>query len=114
MDFVRRRVSALRDANEKQKFGGLLSRFPMKPKVDWVRNKLERLQPARLPGFPENSSIMAVAIYDLIRHQRNELGHPREVPPLLTRDDVLGNLQVFIRYYETAEALRSFLAQNRV
>lgn len=105
---------ALSDAKEKKDLGDLLTRFPMKPKLDWVRAKIEALQSAWVSGFPENASIMVVAIYDLIRQQRNELGHPREAPPLLTRDDILGNLQVFVRYYETAEVLRSVLAKNRV
>ena len=106
--------AALSSAKEREEFGAILERFPMKPKLSWVRAKIEALQAARATGFPENASIMVVAMYDLIRQQRNELGHPRERPPLLTRDDVLGNLQVFVRYYETAEVARSFLANNRV
>jgi hypothetical protein len=65
-------------------------------------------------GIPESAGLMIVAIYDLIRQQRNELGHPREEPPSLTRDDVLGLIQVFVSYYETAEGLRVFLAKNQV
>jgi hypothetical protein len=106
--------AALSNAKEPKDFGALLEHFPMKPKLDWVRAKIEVLQTARIAGFPENASIVVVAMYDLIRQQRNELGHPRENPPSLTRDDVLANLQVFVRYYETAEVVRSFLASNRV
>jgi hypothetical protein len=106
--------NALKDAKHKKTFAELLERFPMKPKLDWVRNKIEELQRARLNGVPDNAGLMIVAIYDLIRQQRNELGHPREQPPALTRDDVVGAIQVFVRYYETAEALRSFLAKNHV
>jgi hypothetical protein len=106
--------AALSSAKEKKDFSALLERFPMKPKLDWVRAKIEALQATRTAGFPENAGIMVVAMYDLIRQQRNELGHPRENPPLLTRNDVFGNLQVFVRYYETAEMVRSFLASNRV
>jgi hypothetical protein len=96
---------ALRDAKEKKEFGAILDRFPMKPKADWVRAKIEALQASRVPGIPETVGLMIVAIYDLIRQQRNELGHPRETPPALTRDDVLGGIHIFIRYYETAENL---------
>lgn len=105
---------ALTDPRERGQFETLLKRFPMKPKVEWVRNKLEKVQASRPPEFPENAMLMVVAMYGLIRHQRNELGHPREDPPALPRDDVLFNLQVFIRYYETAEALRRFLAKGKV
>ena len=57
---------------------------------------------------------MVVAIYDLIRQQRNEFGHPREDPLQLTRDDMLGGLQSFIRYCETAGELRTCLATTTV
>ena len=105
---------ALSNAKDKKALGDMLTRFPMKPKLDWVRAKIEALHSARKSGFPENAITMVIAIYDFIRQQRNELGHPREDPPSLTRDDVLANLQVFVRYYETAETLRSFLAKNSV
>jgi hypothetical protein len=72
---------ALKDSREKKAFGDLLERFPIKPKVDWVRAKIDALQSARTYGFPENANIMVIAIYDFIRQQRNELGHPRERPP---------------------------------
>jgi hypothetical protein len=57
---------------------------------------------------------MLVAIYDLMRCQRNELGHPREVPPNIGRQDAFVNLQIFPRYYEIAEEVRTFLASNQV
>ena len=57
---------------------------------------------------------MLVAIYDLMRCQRNELGHPRETPPNIQRQDAFVNLQIFPRYYEIAEEVRAFLASNQV
>ena len=57
---------------------------------------------------------MVTVIYDMIRTQRNELGHPRERPPQLSCDDVFANIQVFPTYYETAETVRQFLATNQV
>ena len=57
---------------------------------------------------------MLVTIYDLMRCQRNELGHPREAPPNMHRQDAFVNLQIFPRYYEIAEQMRAFLANNLV
>ena len=105
---------ALADPRERRSFFRLRRRFAMKPKVDWVHDKLRRVQEQRLPGFPENAALMVTVIYDMIRSQRNELGHPREHPPRLNRGDVSANIQVFPKYYETAEAVRQFLATNRV
>jgi hypothetical protein len=44
----------------------------------------------------------------------NDLGHPREVPPAVTQEDAFVNLQVFPRYYQTAEEVRAFFATNKV
>lgn len=107
-------AGALSNASEKATFTKLLGRFPMKPKLDWVQNKLQQIQKQAPAGFPENATIMLVAIYDLMRCQRNELGHPRETPPNVKRQDAFVNLQIFPRYYEIAEEVRTFLASNPV
>jgi len=57
---------------------------------------------------------MVTTVYDLLRFQRNELGHPRETPPSISRPDALVNLQVFPRYYVVAEQVRRFLAAHPV
>lgn len=108
--------TALANASEKAAFTKLLGRFSMKPKLDWVHDKIQKIQ-KRSPapaGFPENATIMIVAIYDLMRGQRNELGHPRELPPRVTREDTFVNVQIFPRYYEIAEETRKFLLSNPV
>lgn len=107
-------LNALQNAAEKQKLERILMRFPMKPKLDWIHNKVQYLQECRLPGFPENGTLMLTTIYDLIRNQRNELGHPREIPPTMRREDAYVNLQVFSSYYVTAEEIRDFLSSNKV
>ena len=106
--------AALVNSAEKAAFAKLLGRFAMKPKLDWVHNKIQQVQKQSPTGFPENATIMIVAIYDLMRGQRNELGHPREVPPRVKREDNFVNLQIFPRYYEIAEETRDFLVSNQV
>ena len=109
-------VGALASPREEQKFTDILNKFAMKPKVDWVHEKLRTLQDAkpRLTGLPENAAVMVTVIYDLIRAQRNDLGHPRDVPPNLPADDVNANLLIFPKYYETAERVRAFLGSTKV
>lgn len=109
-------VNALSNAGEKQRFSAILSRFAMKPKADWVHEKLRSIQDRkpRIQGFPENSTLMVTAIYDIIRTQRNDLGHPREMPPQMSPGDAHANLLIFPRYYETAELVRKYLAANAI
>jgi len=107
-------LAALLDLNERAAFGSLLQRFPMKSKLDWVHAKLVDLQNLRVPGLPDNATLMVTAIYDFLRTQRNDLGHPREKPPIVDREEAFVNLQIFPRYYQTAEQVRQFLAVNQV
>ena len=105
---------ALSKEAEKTEFEKLLHRFQMKPKLDWVDQKIRQIQNQGPAGIPGNATIMLVTIYDLMRCQRNELGHPREIPPNVKRKDAFVNLQIFPRFYETAEDVRKFLKTNRV
>ena len=59
-------------------------------------------------------TLAVTAIYDLLRSQRNDLGHPRDLPPTVEREEVFANLQIFPRFYETAEQLRTYLSANPV
>lgn len=86
----------------------------MKPKLDWVHAKFQELRKSHRDEVPENAPMMVTVVYDLLRIQRNELGHPRETPPSLSRDDALANLRVFPAYYAAAEAVRSFLGTVEV
>jgi hypothetical protein len=55
-----------------------MERYPIKPKLDWLHAKFSELQRSGPPGLPNNACFMVTAIYDLLRTQRNELGHPRD------------------------------------
>jgi hypothetical protein len=106
--------ASLHSAKEKTKLGDMLKRRSIKGPVDWVHDKLRSIQQVKPQNFPENAALMVTAIYDLIRFQRNELGHPREKPPRITQGEAHANLLIFPRYYETAEAVRAFLSVNKV
>jgi hypothetical protein len=109
-------VSRLHDPNETQTLENLLSRFQMKPKVDWIHEKFRKVQATKpkAPGFPDNATLMVTAIYDMIRCQRNDLGHPRDLPPVMSREDAYANLLIFPRFYESSERVRAVLAQTTI
>jgi hypothetical protein len=106
--------NALSDPSEKSDLSRILRRYQMKPKLDWIHGKIQQIQDKRVSGFPDNATLMVTAIYDLIRCQRNELGHPRDTPPNISKEDAFVNLQIFPRYYETSEIVRGFLTTNSV
>jgi hypothetical protein len=63
--------------------------------------------------LPNNATIMLVAIYDLLRCQRNELGHPRETPPNIERQRTPSQLRAKPALSETDVARRHFGRDTR-
>lgn len=109
-------LAALRDAGEQATFQRILGRNPMKPKLDWLNKRLRDVQDRkpRPADLPEDVDIKILGIYNMVRSQRNELGHPREAPPSVTRNDAYDFLHMFPNFYATAEKLREFLHKNKV
>jgi hypothetical protein len=108
-------LPALADPKEHDEFAKLIPLLSVKKKLDWIHNKLLQTEGGkRRAGYPDSASVMIVAIYNLIRSQRNDFGHPRETPPRPNREDAQAYLQIFPTYYATAESLRTFLKSNKV
>ncbi|MGH9783926.1 MAG: hypothetical protein ACRD88_07040 [Terriglobia bacterium] len=105
---------ALRNPQEKKALQKLLTQNPMKPKLDWVRQKMESIQNQKPRPLPEDVDLMLNGIYNFIRLQRNDLGHPKDQPPNVSREQVFVSLRLFASYYVTAESVRGFLASNQV
>lgn len=106
--------AALSNASEQETVTKLLRHFPIKPKLEWLRRKFTELQTNPPKGFPDNASLVVTGIYDLLRTQRNDQGHPREVPPRPEPEDVYSMLQLFPRYMQAAEAVRDALKQAKI
>lgn len=105
-------LNALSSTKEKQKFQGIMNRFQMQPKLDWMTKKIQQIQ--SIPNFPDQAEMMVNSVYSIIKMQRNNLGHPQPLPPVVTQRQVFGYLQMFPDYYQQAEAVRTFLATNTV
>jgi len=103
--------SAMSD-KEKGTLADHMKRARLKPRLEYVHQKLARIQDANTPGFPESAALMVTAMYDIIRAQRNDLGHPQEKPPRLDADVANARLQMFAGYFETAEQVRRFLSAH--
>lgn len=102
-------ASSVMSAKERATLEDHMKRARLKPRLEYVHQKLTKLQDARTPGFPESAALMVTAMYDIIRAQRNHLGHPQEKPPRLDADVANARLQMFAGYFETAEEVRRFL-----
>ncbi len=107
-------LNAVSDPTEKNRFSAIIRANAIKPKEDWVLNKIQDLQKARPRPLPDNVNIMLTVIFDFIRSQRNNLGHPQETPPKTTREEAFVNLRIFPGYYKMLNQVMDYLSRNNV
>jgi hypothetical protein len=82
--------------------------------MDWVLRKIETIQNQRHRPLPDNVNIMLTVVFDFIRRQRNDLGHPQENPPNITREEAFVNLKIFPAYFKVANQVIEYLNNNTV
>jgi len=107
-------LNALQDANERTTLSRLLRGFAMKRKLDWVHKKYLAIQQSPPQGFPDNATLVITGIYDLLRVQRNDLGHPRQLPPSLGGEELFASLQCFPGFMLSADRLCAVLAGIKI
>jgi hypothetical protein len=103
-------LAALDNADEKKRFIKVMAGLSMKPKLDWISHKF---QVAR-KTLPDGSELMVLGVYNLVRLQRNELGHPQGSPPRVSRIDARAFLQMFPPFFTKAQELRAHLRIVRI
>ena len=107
-------LDSLSDPKEKAEFGKTLDLNAIKPKMGWVLDKIQSLQRGSPRPLSDNVNIMLVTIFDFIRCQRNDLGHPQDSPPNVTLEDAYVNLRVFPSYCGMANQVINYLQTNKV
>lgn len=85
-----------------------------KAEFDRVLDKIQRLQRGKPRPLPDNVNIMLCTIYDFIRCQRNDLGHPQDTLPNVAREEAYVNLRVFPSYYEMTNQVMAYFRENKI
>jgi hypothetical protein len=67
-----------------------------------------------LPGtirheLPDGLDVTLAGVYDLIRRQRNEVGHPQDARPEIDRDHAFALFQLFLTYLRDIENLAAHI-----
>ena len=106
--------NALTNATEKADFTRILESNAIKPKEDWVMSKIQSIRSNNRRVLPDNVNIMLTLIFDFIRVQRNDIGHPQDDPPKSTREDAFVNLRLFPNYYKMLNEIIEYLSKNKV
>ncbi|MFH1085775.1 MAG: hypothetical protein V1772_08450, partial [Chloroflexota bacterium] len=94
-----RSARARADAPIKKKHGELLSLFTNLPNQE-------------KDNLPETLDIQLGAIYDLVRRQRNSLGHPQSAPPAMDQKQAFSFFMVFPELVRDIEAFGQYCVQN--
>jgi hypothetical protein len=86
----------------------------VKARHRWILERYQQL-PAKVrrEDLPESLDMTLTSLYDLIRRQRNELGHPQSTPPSVGREQAFVFFRLFPTWVADIEALANYCIANR-
>ena len=98
--------AAIVDPKEQARFGKLRT---VKEKHRRLVQKIEMLpRQEKRNNLPESLDVTLSSLYDLVRRQRNELGHPQAQPPMIDRELAFTYFKLFPTFINDAEALAAY------
>jgi len=100
---------SLKNSGEQKK---LDSQLPVKPRHRWIVQKHQSLPKNVRRQLPESLDVTLTSLYELIRRQRNELGHPQEKPPELSREQAFVFFQLFPSFVSDVQAFAEHCHKN--
>ena len=98
--------NSISDPNAQKKFSKLER---IKEKHRWILERYLALPGAIRQQLPDGLDVTLAGIYDLIRRQRNELGHPQDARPEIDREHAFALFHLFITYLRDIEALAAYV-----
>lgn len=105
-------LSSLKDSKEQKAFQKLPN---VRQKHRWLVDKYLSLPgEIRRKQLPESLDITMTSLYELIRRQRNELGHPQETPPAVDREQAFVFFRTFPSYVRDVEAFVAYCRSHRL
>jgi hypothetical protein len=103
--------ASLRDPNQQRKVTGRPDEI--KNQHRWLVAKYEALPASvKRTQLPESLGVTLGSLYELIRLQRNELGHPEAVPPAIGRERAYVYLRLFPPLVADIEAFADYCRAN--
>ncbi len=81
----------------------------VKQRHRWLAERYKALPPkVRREALPDGLDVTLTSAYDLIRRQRNDLGHPQAIPPAIDRQHAFVFFQVFLTVVKDLEAFATY------
>ena len=98
---------ALKTAKDRKSFDALPDQI--KPRHRWIVDRYLNLpSQVRRQQLPDSLDITLISLYELIRRQRNELGHPQENPPDVDREQAFIFFRMFPGFVRDIEAFADY------
>ena len=98
---------------DRREFRKLDKSYTIAPKHRWLTNKVAGLPSEARRQLPENLQMTISSLYNLIRQQRNDLGHPREEPPSIDREQAFVFFRLFPTFIRDVESFAAYLGGNQ-
>ena len=93
----------------------LANNLPVKTKHRWIVQRYQNLSSdVRRTQLPESLDVTLISLYDLIRRQRNELGHPQENPPNLNREQAFIFFKLFPGFVQDINEFAEYCENNGI
>ena len=80
----------------------------------WLVGRYENLSRAERRRLPKSLDVTLTSLYDLIRRQRNELGHPQPQPPQTSREEAFVFFRLLPTFIEDAQALATYCTASPI
>jgi len=88
--------------------------IPVRPRHRWLVQRYHNLPAAERRRLPESLDLTLTSLYDLIRRQRNELGHPQADPPQATREEAFVFFHLLPTFMQDAQAFADYCGSNPI
>lgn len=103
---------SIRDPNERRHFDRLDS---IRQKHNWIVQKYRNLpSDVRRSRLPESLDLTLGSLYDAIRRQRNDLGHPQEQLPKMSRDQAFVLFWIFPTFIGDVETFAAYIRRAKI
>ncbi len=111
LDLCRVVERSIRNAADRAKFASLTR---IRERHRWILSRYSALSSADRKRLPESLDVTLGALYDLIRRQRNDLGHPQDNPPAVTRDLAFVMFRLFPTFIGDVEAFGAYCRRRKL
>src|SRR3989338_978079 len=109
-------LKSLNDQLDQKKFGKLMNQSnpSMKAMLQFVLNKFQALRNQGFKFLKEDVDTSFLSICNLIRIQRNDIGHPKKVVDTIDREQVFMYLRLLPKYISTVQSTERAIRRRKI